>query len=56
MGIMINSDLLDGGFVHFADKLYTAVSSKMIVSILRKLVLAFFNSGAEVSVIFRSLA
>jgi hypothetical protein len=56
MGIMINSDLLNGGSVHFADKLYTAASLKMIMSISGKPVLALFNSEAEVSVMFRSLA
>ncbi|KAF7502513.1 hypothetical protein GJ744_005634 [Endocarpon pusillum] len=53
---VVNPEILEGKNVRFADKLYTAASPKMTVEITGKPVVALLDSGAEVTVMSRSLA
>lgn len=53
---MVNPEVLEGKSVRFADKLYTAASSKMSVEIAGKAVLTLLGSVAEVTAVSRSLA
>lgn len=53
---VVNPEILEGKGVRFADKLYTAASPKTLVNIAGKSVVALLDSGAEVTVMSRSLA
>jgi gag-polyprotein putative aspartyl protease len=52
----MNPELLQGDSIRYVEKLYIAVSLKIVVMIANKFLLALIDSGAEVIVMSRSLA